>query len=96
MYPFYVSHIDNLTLTIDGTVRASEDNINWPNGTDQRALNFWSITDSKNLHVRGSGMVDGQGYWWWMREYAVKNHAGRPHLIRLERIQHALVEGVTF
>jgi hypothetical protein len=83
MYPTQIFGVNNLTITIDGTVRVSEDNINWPNETEGNCWDFWTFRDMDYLHIRGSGEIDGQGYWWWMREYVIKNHAGRPHLLRM-------------
>jgi len=76
----------------------STDNTNWPNdGTGHNsALDFWYIEDSSNLHIRGEGMIDGQGYWWWMREYIVANKHGRPHMLSMRRVQYCIIEGLKF
>ncbi len=95
--PFRIQNANNLTFTIDGTILASEDNVNWPlNENKDGTLDFWEIYDSEYIHIRGSGNVDGQGYWWWMREYIVANKFGRPHLVRMQRVRHAIIEGVKF
>jgi polygalacturonase len=39
-------------------------------------------------------VVDGQGYWWWMREYLILNKGRRPHLISFLRVQGGLFTGV--
>ena len=72
--PIYMNYIKNITFTIDGVIQLSEDNLNWPvaDVTGKNSiLDFWRIEDSQNLHIKGTGRIEGQGYWWWMREYVV-------------------------
>jgi polygalacturonase len=57
-------------------------------------LSFWEIHDSDGVYFSGSGTVDGQGYWWWMRDYLVLNYANRPHLLRMERVRNSRIEGI--
>ena len=96
--PFNMSGLSNVTFTIDGTILVSTDNINWPNYSDRSnsAHDFWHLTDSENIHIRGEGEIQGQGYWWWMREYINSNKFGRPHILRMERVRHCIIEGVDF
>jgi hypothetical protein len=92
MMPMNVSDIHFVTLTVDGTVHLSDDNFRWPNLT-KKATDFWSFSDSTNLHFRGSGEIDGRGYMWWWREILVMNN-GRPHMIRMMRLQNVTFEGI--
>lgn len=57
-------------------------------------LSFWEIHDSEGLQFSGSGSVDGQGYWWWMRDYLVLNYGNRPHLLRMDRVRNVRIEGI--
>jgi hypothetical protein len=57
-------------------------------------ISFWEIHDSDGIYFKGSGSVDGQGYWWWMREYAVLNYGNRPHLLRMDRVRNCRIEGI--
>jgi polygalacturonase len=57
-------------------------------------ISFWEFHDSDGLQFRGSGQVDGQGYWWWMRDYLVLNHGNRPHLLRMDRVRNVRIEGI--
>lgn len=57
-------------------------------------ISFWEIHDSQDLHFMGNGTVDGQGYWWWMRDYLVLNYANRPHLLRMDRVKNVEIEGI--
>jgi polygalacturonase len=41
--------------------------------------------DCENLLFQGNGVIDGQGFLWWMREYVGNNHYGRPDLIDMSR-----------
>lgn len=57
-------------------------------------ISFWEIHDSSDLSFSGSGQVDGQGYWWWMRDYAVLNYGNRPHLLRMDRVTNCRITGI--
>lgn len=59
-------------------------------------ISFWEIHDSEGIYFKGSGTVDGQGYWWWMRDYAVLNYGNRPHLLRMDRVRNARIEGINW
>ena len=59
-------------------------------------ISFWEIHDSDGVYFSGSGKVDGQGYWWWMRDYLVLNYANRPHLLRMDRVRNARIEGINW
>lgn len=54
------------------------------------------MVDSSYIHIQGNGTVDGQGYWWWVREFMVQNPSGRPMLVNMTRVTNALIEGVTW
>lgn len=91
--PIGMSYLKNMTFTVDGQIFLSEDNENWPND-GKKVYDWWHITDSEDIHIRGSGVIEGQGYWWWMREYIVANPFDRPHMLRMERVRHCLIEGI--
>jgi polygalacturonase len=57
-------------------------------------ISFWEIHDSDGIYFKGDGEVDGQGFDWWMREYAVLNYGNRPHLLRMDRVRNARIEGI--
>ena len=82
MMPVAAENLENIRFQIDGEVYASEDYQKW-NKTGKYYADFWSINDSNNISFTGSGVVDGQGYWWWMREYALLNNGRRPHLLSM-------------
>jgi polygalacturonase len=46
------------------------------------------------LEFHGTGTLDGQGYWWWMREYLVLNYANRPHMLRMDRCRNVKISGI--
>lgn len=97
MMPMNMSYLKNMTFTINGDLFLSEDNVNWPSDTGHNgAHNFLQISDSENIHIRGSGTIEGQGYWWWMREYIVANKFGRPHMLSMQRVRHCIIEGLHF
>jgi Glycosyl hydrolases family 28 len=88
MMPVLVSHTRNITFTIDGKILLSEIFDSWPLHTD-----FWHCLDSQDLTFRGSGVIDGRGYWWWWREIAVINKV-RPHIFLFERVARVNYSGV--
>ena len=45
---------------------------------------FLWVVGGQDIVFKGSGVIDGQGYMWWMREYLQKNIHGRPYLVVLE------------
>mmetsp|Transcript_48728 Transcript_48728/g.66278 ORF Transcript_48728/g.66278 Transcript_48728/m.66278 type:complete len:151 (+) Transcript_48728:17-469(+) len=79
--PVHVDGLYNFQLTIDGTILASEDYMNWENRTETHVYDFITINDSTNIKIDGTGLVDGQGFRWWMREYVQTNPAHRPCLL---------------
>jgi polygalacturonase len=56
---------------------------------------FLYARDASNIVIQGSGIIDGQGHWWWD---AFRNHglsAGRPNLIQMFNCSHVEITGVT-
>ncbi|CDW86325.1 polygalacturonase [Stylonychia lemnae] len=95
LMPTQLNNLKNITFTIDGYVYLSDDNKNWPND-GKTVLDFIHINDSEDIHIRGEGTFDGQGYWWWMREYIVANKFSRPQILGMNRVQNCIIEGVRF
>ena len=93
MMPTHVDYLSFITINVEGTVILSEDNVNWPNKTENDCWDFWTFTDSHDLHFKGNGKVDGNGYAWWWREIFVRQIAGRPHLLMMERNRNIEIEG---
>lgn len=97
MMPSYFENIKDMTFTIEAILYFSEDSENWPLESDgNRVQDFFHVQDSQRIHIRGNGTIEGQGYWWWNREYLMLNKHNRPNMIRLIRVQDALIEGVSF
>lgn len=88
MFPISVKSKNNITFTINGRILMSEQYDDWPLNTD-----FWYVLDCVNLRFRGSGVIDGRGYWWWWREIAVMNKV-RPHIFMFERTAKVDYRGV--
>jgi len=51
--------------------------------------------DAKNVTVTGYGVVDGQGEYWWKRQYAGQNPYPRPYLVCFSRCEHVVLENLT-
>ena len=101
MMPIKLDYMRNVTLTIDGTVKVSKRQNNWPryrNGGGKLKLReFWEFDEAHDLTIQGNGTVDGQGYMWWMREYIGTNPlSSRPDLVRINGATNLEVSGVKF
>ena len=59
-FPVYTDQIDNLTFTIDGTLKASKRNNLWTlEPTKGKVRNLIAFTKMNDLKIQGSGVVDG-------------------------------------
>ena len=99
MMPFAISNLKNVIFRIDGTVLASTHWKHWPfpqsNGEDHITYQqFWEIIDTEYLTVQGKGLIDGQGYMWWIREILQMNIHQRPDLIHITRATYLEWSGV--
>jgi hypothetical protein len=68
MMPFYVQYLNNVTIIVEGNVFLSQD---FNRMVDSH---FWVFEDSRNLHFKGSGTIDGNGYAWWWRDIMQIGH----------------------
>ena len=96
MMPFSLNNASDFTFTINGLIYLSEDFMAWPVNSNNDANHFFVVNDVENLTIKGTGQIDGQGYWWWMREYVQKNVHSRPHMLLMERVNHCYITGVKF
>lgn len=88
MMPLYIANLTDVTINIDGTLLASQNWRQWPiyvpNGGKSRYIDFLTFDTSNGLTFNSpskSGVLDGQGYMWWMREWLKLNKAHRPKLL---------------
>ena len=91
--PIQATNASYINFTIDGTLWACSDNKNWPT-TGNSVWDFMNFTDMNHFTIQGSGVIDGQGFMWWQREYVQKNPAGRPNLTKMQRMQNLVITGV--
>jgi len=47
-----------------------------------------------NFTVQGKGVLDGLGYEWWEREWALENPHKRPHLLKVDDSTNVTVRGI--
>lgn len=66
-----VTNIHNVTFTIEGSVFAAQEFDNWPLKNNNKVFDFWTFEDSSHLHLKGDGVIDGQGFQWWVREFMI-------------------------
>lgn len=77
-----VKSIKDITFKIDAEIVFPDDQSLYPViGNDYSDLIY--IQECENLHFTGKGSLEGQGYWWWIREFLGKNLHGRPHLVHI-------------
>ena len=62
----------------------------------EETINLIQFKDSSHLTIKGEGVVEGNGYDWWDREWKKQNPITRPHLVNLWRVHHAEVAGILF
>lgn len=107
-YPFNLS--SNVVLTVEGTIRGIENQEAWPkvpalptyfrdadfHGKFRR-LSLVHVSDSDNITIRGRGVIDGAGWYWYpfFSDRLAANHIGRPHLIELKNCTNVELVGVT-
>lgn len=104
-----VNLTSNVILTVEGTMRAVENRMKFPIigilpnvGMDydtrgaQRFHPFVFAVEASNVTIRGSGIIDGAGAYWWGKD-SRKLHPGigRPHLLELQNVTGVEVTGVT-
>ena len=47
---------------------------------------FITIDDSSNIKFSGTGLIDGQGFDWWVREWQQTNILGRPKILVTRKV----------
>ena len=87
--PVQLYNITNVDFVINGTLLLSK-NI-WQKDNIEA---FILLEYVENITFSGTGLIDGQGYMWWVREYLQKNLYGRPRIIRIKRCRNFEWSGV--
>jgi len=72
-------------MQIDGTLLVSKDYKSFPNRLDDesRIEDFLAFYSAVDVVFKGTGVIDGQGFMWWVREFISKNTYGRPFLVSM-------------
>jgi polygalacturonase len=75
----------NVTLRVDGTLRANDqiDLWLWPIDNRTGGDEDWAVlqfTEARGFHLTGNGTIDGQGYPWWINVISGAPDE-RPHLV---------------
>ena len=91
-----VSNLQNVTIIIDATVHAWQgERSDWPVNSKGEVLPLFDIQYTENLHITGSGLVNGHGYWWWWH-VILSGEDNRPILLNLGHAINTLIDSVTF
>ena len=87
--PVRTVNLTDVTIQIDGKLLVSKDFESLPAKSD-----FLMFFGAKNLTFKGEGVIDGQGYMWWIREYLQKNVNGRPNLVIINESSNVEWSGI--
>jgi len=103
MMPVNFEWLHNVTIRIDGTIKASRRHTRYPvkynfNTTkmewEEEVVNFLQFDHAKNVKFVGNGTVDGHGFMWWQREYIKNNPYGRPCLLDMRHSESVEFTGI--
>jgi polygalacturonase len=91
-------YLINVTLRIEGTLRASAqlDRWLWPIDNRTGGDEDWAILQfrhAKGLHITGHGTIDGQGYPWWINVISGAPDE-RPHLVICEQCDDLEIDSI--
>lgn len=64
--------------------------------SNNRYLNFISISNANDIKIFGEGTIDGQGEIWWKKFTAKEISNRRPQMVFIENSQRVEISGVTF
>lgn len=70
----------DVVLTVNGILEASTHYKEYPI-SNSGVNDFLNVVDVNGFIMNGTGMVDGLGYDWWVREWKVENPHSRPKLM---------------
>jgi polygalacturonase len=100
---YYIFHVQvtmlaNVELKIAGSLIASDDIASWlwparPNPGGDFNYGVLQFDDATNFTIDGGGVIDGQGYKWWV-ETVENGNDERPHLIFMDRGTNIVVRDV--
>jgi hypothetical protein len=95
-FPSSVTNATNLVFQLDGELIMPEAYWQqWPQtlpGSYDNFLNFFDVT---NLTIRGSGRIDGQGWWWWVMNVLLIETANRPIMLNVQFCENVTLTGLT-
>lgn len=100
----------NSILSVHGNIFAIQDVHRWPavnalpsygRCPDMRGKYrrhpFVNAIGQDNITIRGSGIIDGGGWYWYpfFKDFKGQNYTGRPHLMELNNCTNVEITGVT-
>ncbi len=91
----YYSYLENITLLFDGTVILHDNISSWPKKSDDEYINAIDIRNSNNIVIKGSGLIDGQGFTWWTNFLHGLIPRKRPTLIQIKDSTNILIKNLT-
>ena len=86
----------DLTLQIDGSLIAWGGDIAlWTKDNRNKTISFISLSNCKNITIRGNGVIEGLGYRWWWHVILIGDD-NRPNLLDIHDSQNIVIDGLTF
>jgi polygalacturonase len=89
-----VTRLVNLTIQLDGKINLwDEDHSKYPRNKNGNVFNFISLSNSENLTIKGNGVIEGNGYSWWL--YVIQTgEDNRPNIIDLSKSRNLFIDGI--
>lgn len=94
--PVAADGVKDVTIWIDGEVVYPDDRSAFPSDDEKNYNSLMHFTNCENLKFTGSGtgVIEGQGYWWWVNEFLGTNKYSRPHMLLIEVCKNILFENI--
>lgn len=98
MIPYqYFTNLNSITIELNGIIYLHNNISAWNyNENTQSYDNAIDIRNSKNITItsNGNGIIDGQGYTWWISFFKGEISRQRPTIIYMENCIDSLIERI--
>ena len=71
MMPVRADNLHDVIFSIDGEIVYSDDRDEFPSDDGNSVNDLFALNNCSNITFTGSGtgVIEGQGYWWWVNEF---------------------------
>lgn len=90
LMPSTFSDLFNVTLRVNGTILQSVNHLQYPHGgnrgdntsrSEEPYNAMFHFEKCEGVALDGNGVIEGQGFKWWVREFLSQNQYQRPFMI---------------